>query len=586
MNQRIRLVVVALAVTVGAVPGPAAAFTDLTQGRSLTAVDRPNPKSDRITFNWTRDPALFAIPQSPLCPAQTKIRIVTDTEVLPELALDCSKWAIAGTGFVYKDVVPTTGVRRVLRLRSGTLSVLLKGPGYSEDPIGGPVGFVETRVRVGTTEYCGRWAEPPGRIRKNVPGTTRIGGPTAACEVECGNGIAEDGESCDDGNATSGDGCDANCTPTACGNGIATAGELCDDGNTTGGDGCRADCTVEACGDGIVDPTEACDDGNLAAGDCCSASCAFESAGAQCGDDGNVCTDDACDGVGSCAHPANGAPCTDGDGCTIADVCAGGSCGGTLRAPWLNEIDYDDFFAALDDRDEFVEIAGPAGTDLGGYQIVHVEGGTRSDCYTPHAAPFPLVGEAHVLGVVPPGTVLADDTGTGIGFYVACFTSTSTSVVNLPACDDVLPAPRIDSNLMNGDLLNRDAIVDCADGLLLLDPDDDYVDAVSWEGLVPALGPYGPFFQVNPPYAIPRDDGWLVGVSIEKTSSTLERAQVATEWVDPSESVACVNQGAGPTPPPGCPTLTRSPGEQNAQQALVCGSPCAAFVDAPASLLQ
>jgi cysteine-rich repeat protein len=585
MNQPLRLVSSLLAAIALASAPRAAAFTDLTQGRALTAVDRTNPKSDRIGFNWTRDPALLAIPHSPLCPTETKLRIVTDAEVLPELTLDCSKWTISGAGFVYKDSVPTTGLRRVLRLRAGSLSVMVKGPGYSEDPIDGPVAFVETRVRIGATEYCGRWAQPPGKIRKNVAGTTRIAGPTAACQVQCGNGITEEGEECDDGNAASGDGCDVNCTVTACGNGIVTAGEACDDGNAASGDGCRADCTVEVCGDGIVDAGESCDDGNVAPGDCCSTSCAFEAAGSPCADDGNLCTDDACDGAGACQHPANTAPCNDGDGCTIADVCAGGTCGGTLRAPWLNEIDYDDFFGVLDDRDEFVEIAGPAGTDLGGYQLVHVEGGTRSDCLTPHVAPFPLVGEPHMIATIPPGTVLGDDTGTGIGFYVACFTNTSTNVVNLPACDDVLPAPRLDSNLLNGDLLNRDTIFDCADGLLLLDPNDDYVDAVSWEGIVPALGAYGPFFHVQPPYAIPRDEGWLVGVSIEKTSSTLERAQGASEWIDPSESAACVSQGAGPTPPPACPTLTRSPGAENSQQTLECGSPCAAFLDRPPALL-
>jgi len=582
-DRSLVLVLVALATVFGETP--VEAFTDLSQGRSLVSVDKANPKSDKITFNWRNEPALLTVPESPLCPAQSAIRIVTDTEVLPELVLDCSKWAISGTGFVYRDSNKTTGMARTLRLRPKTLTVTLKGPGYGDDPITGPVGFVETRVRIGSTDFCGRWDEPPGRIRKSTADTTRIGGPTAPCQEQCGNGIAETGEACDDGNGVDGDGCDGNCTVTACGNGIVTAGETCDDGNTTSGDGCRADCSAEVCGDGILDAGESCDDGNTVGGDCCAAACAFETAGSPCAADGNVCTDDACNGAGGCVHTANAAPCNDGDGCTIGDVCSGGTCAGSLRAPWLNEIDYDDFFGTLDDRDEFIEIAAPAGTDLSGYQIVHVEGGTGTNCLTPHQAPFPAAGEAHMIATIPPGTVVGDDTGTGIGFYVACFTSTSTSVVNLPACDDVLAAPRLDSNLMNGDLLNRNEVTTCADGVALLDPDDAYVDALSWEGIVPALGSYGPFFHVDPPYSIPRDEGWLAGVSIEKTSSTLERAQNASEWIDPSETASCVDQG-GSMPPPACATFTRTPGEENSLQALQCGSPCAAFVDAPESLLR
>jgi len=67
---------------------------------------------------------------------------------------------------------------------------------------------------------------------------------------ECGNGVVEPGEQCDDGNTTDGDGCSATCqtetTPAAvCGNGVVEAGEQCDDGNTTSGDGCSATCQTE-----------------------------------------------------------------------------------------------------------------------------------------------------------------------------------------------------------------------------------------------------------------------------------------------------------------------------------------------------
>jgi cysteine-rich repeat protein len=57
------------------------------------------------------------------------------------------------------------------------------------------------------------------------------------------------------------------------------------------------------CGDGILDLGEDCDDSNVADGDCCSASCLFEAAGSPCADDGTVCTLDQCDGAGTCEHP-------------------------------------------------------------------------------------------------------------------------------------------------------------------------------------------------------------------------------------------------------------------------------------------
>ena len=123
----------------------------------------------------------------------------------------------------------------------------------------------------------------------------------------CGNGVLDTGEQCDDGNRTNGDGCNANCQleanylcPTPgqpcvdqrkCGNGILTSDEACDDGNTVSGDGCSGDCkTVEPgyqcrmpgkpcvplCGDGVITGSETCDDGNTVSGDGCSSTCQLE----------------------------------------------------------------------------------------------------------------------------------------------------------------------------------------------------------------------------------------------------------------------------------------------------------------------
>ena len=61
--------------------------------------------------------------------------------------------------------------------------------------------------------------------------------------------------------------------------------------------------TIPQCGNGVVELGEQCDDGNTAGGDCCSATCQYEGSGSACADDGDVCTSDVCDGAGSCTHP-------------------------------------------------------------------------------------------------------------------------------------------------------------------------------------------------------------------------------------------------------------------------------------------
>ncbi len=110
---------------------------------------------------------------------------------------------------------------------------------------------------------------------QDLPGTCQDG-LCIVTVVECGNGVVEEGEACDDGNTDADDDCRDDClSDYSCGNGIldSTAGEDCDcglDGDNLPGsclsvnsesDGadCNPDCTLH-CGDGRVDLTaEACD---------------------------------------------------------------------------------------------------------------------------------------------------------------------------------------------------------------------------------------------------------------------------------------------------------------------------------------
>ena len=71
---------------------------------------------------------------------------------------------------------------------------------------------------------------------------------------QCGDGIVDSGEQCDDGNASNWDECMTNCAVASCGdNFVNQASEVCDDGNLRTGDGCSDMCTVEEPGPGITE---------------------------------------------------------------------------------------------------------------------------------------------------------------------------------------------------------------------------------------------------------------------------------------------------------------------------------------------
>jgi ELWxxDGT repeat protein/cysteine-rich repeat protein len=140
--------------------------------------------------------------------------------------------------------------------------------------------------------------------------------------ADCGNGVLDAGETCDDGNLVNGDGCDANCRATGCGNGIVTAGEECDDGNAVDDDSCRNGCVLNVCGDGVTHAgVEACDDGNATDTDACGNDCTL-----RCGD-GVVQGAEECDsGQGNGSDGCCSSTCAllddDGDGvCDAYDPC-------------------------------------------------------------------------------------------------------------------------------------------------------------------------------------------------------------------------------------------------------------------------
>jgi fibro-slime domain-containing protein len=177
----------------------------------------------------------------------------------------------------------------------------------------------------------------------------------------CGDGIIQRNESCDDGNSESGDGCSQICqlennficpeegkpckNLAECGNSILTSDETCDDGNKADGDGCSKDCKkvepgwqcrvpgkpcTPKCGDGVVSGTETCDDGNTSGGDGCSATCHLE-IGYKCEGSPTKCSKTKCgDGKvegGEGCDDSNNVPfdkCS--QECQIEPDCSGTSC--------------------------------------------------------------------------------------------------------------------------------------------------------------------------------------------------------------------------------------------------------------------
>ncbi|NOS67808.1 MAG: DUF4215 domain-containing protein [Candidatus Peribacteraceae bacterium] len=91
-------------------------------------------------------------------------------------------------------------------------------------------GFASTCTQISPTEWC----------TGNDASTTSI-----TCTNNCGNGVVNQGEECDDGNQNNSDSCTNVCRKAYCGDGILGPGEQCEPPNTTG---CRFNCTVPSSG--------------------------------------------------------------------------------------------------------------------------------------------------------------------------------------------------------------------------------------------------------------------------------------------------------------------------------------------------
>ena len=233
---------------------------------------------------------------------------------------------------------------------TGTTTVATATTGESEGSGSASVGETTSSTSE-TTDITSSTGDP---TTDTSTGTT-TDEPTTGTERGCGDGVLDDGETCDDGELNGDEAaCKLDCTDNVCGDGALFVDvEACDDGNTDDDDGCSALCFLEVCGDGVIQPGlgEACDDGNVDDDDGCSALCSLESCGdgvlqpglGETCDDGNVDDEDGCSAlcvIESCGdgvlQPGLGESCDDGnvddgDGCDAScqdepkNLCPGGT---------------------------------------------------------------------------------------------------------------------------------------------------------------------------------------------------------------------------------------------------------------------
>ena len=122
-----------------------------------------------------------------------------------------------------------------------------------------------------------------------------FGGPNCRPMANCGDGVLDEGEACDDGINDGSSGCTEYCD--------VVDGYICD-----GEPGQVSVCEVW-CGDGVIFGDEACDDGNSVSGDGCSSSCTVEP-GFRCSGEPSECV--------STVTPPVDPPCS-GDECDPVD---------------------------------------------------------------------------------------------------------------------------------------------------------------------------------------------------------------------------------------------------------------------------
>jgi len=178
-----RILNMAFALVLGAMPAMADDIT-MTAGKILKLKDKPGTGSDQALVKFIKEPALIPAPPSPLCPAVTTVQLRSDSGNV-ETQLDCNNWSATGSGWVYRDVTGSSGgVQKIIlttKITGGKLLLKLRGDNYGAVALAGGVDYVEARLIIDATSYCGRFESPPGLFKKNDPDKVVAKGPSIQC---------------------------------------------------------------------------------------------------------------------------------------------------------------------------------------------------------------------------------------------------------------------------------------------------------------------------------------------------------------------------------------------------------------------
>jgi 3-phytase len=275
----------------------------------------------------------------------------------------------------------------------------LAGSGTSDTPGNCPNGYIGNECTSGSTPcYCYT------SIEKMQADTTCSDCPHKSPPFihlsdagwenppNCGNGVTEGSEECDDGNTDSGDGCSSDCK-TEC-----TLDSQCDDGNVCTLNTCNTVTNLcnppagtnegQACTDDgqFCTGTETCQSGRCASsGNPCTSpsfpvcnedsnTCIACSQNSDCNDD-DECTDDICSGACTNTNSPSGTPCTIGncDGlgnCLLAGVVTAKrgplKYGGSADDPaiWIHPTDSSKSLIFVSDKSDGISAFRQDGTEL------------------------------------------------------------------------------------------------------------------------------------------------------------------------------------------------------------------------------